>query len=195
MRAKLNQGVMLPIILFLLLISIAGIILFIASNTPKEEQSPKDLLAYETKTTPSPTPIPLISYEATTMPISFKFPIKMDAIDDTRQVYSIGNGSAELIFSVRETVLIHKLHLCELTDNTECLYDGHANQQYVFDEFSLDGKKAKSFYYRDANGQNWHVVSLSEYEEFQIMILEKYDDYYDELIGSFNFKDNDGPTK
>ena len=191
MNTNFSKGIIIPTILFGALLGIALITIYIGLNTPKDPEA--QVHATET-IKPASTQTPLVKeekswhdYYSETTQIAFSFPENLEITEETRHKLVLDE---EIIFSTLESVPIHKLRLCEFVDSGECLFEKYANQTTTFVNFDLDEKKAKSFYYRDADGKIWHVVSLSVYEEFQIMLPAKYDKYYEGFINTFDFLDN-----
>lgn len=181
-----------PVITVGALLIVAVSIIYIGTQIPKDNTSAAVTHAQKPNETTSPVPEkPWIAYESEAMQISFQFPVKLNILQDAKNKFVLGDGSEEITFSTLESVPISKLHLCSLAKPTDpCIYDSYLEQKDPFVPLELDQKKAKSFYFRDENGHNWHVVSLSVYQEFQIMLPVKYDNYYDKFISSFDFWDN-----
>src|SRR3989344_4329196 len=186
MNKSINGLKLIPVIILGVVIIITAAIVFSGTQIPKDNTKLKPSQAKEPESTIQPSEI-WQDYTSEPMQISFKLPLKLEVVEESNKKLVLGNDGAEITFSILESVPIHKLRLCSFVQKEACIFDTYSDQKDPFLPLVLDDKKGKSFYFRDENGHIWHIVSLSTYEEFQIMMPVKYDEYFDEFLASFDF--------
>jgi len=188
MAGRVNFHRIIPIIVIGAVTIVTASIIFVSTQMPSN--STQFISSHAKEPEPSPSPEIWNNYKSEHLQIAFKFPLKLEVIEETSRKLVLGNDGAEITFSTLESVPIHKLRLCSFAKKEACIYDTYVDQKDPFLALEVDDKKGKSFYFKDENGHDWHIVSLSTYEEFQIMIPVKYDDYFDDFLASFDFWDN-----